>query len=337
MSTKTKIYRYIITTNSLSNEELAQRKDNAFTFEKDNITINFKKTISATSEELATNPSAINDNFIQSSTHIAELIAVLHTICFENASKALHFTIYFISADSTDYDSYLVELSTLRLPDDFNLQISLPVDEANHIISILQNEIGKENLKKIEREIAVFVDFHYADNTSPTDSPTERFLSFWSAFNAIYTTFADKHMKPTIDYLATSTDFKREGSFSDLDEIFFISSFPQIDKQLIEKLIYILRNNIIHGNTFLPILYSSNPNYSSIVSDANRYSLILREYVSSFYYLCLSSTPETVNLLDISKRWIEKKIAAMKKKDDEKAALIDQINGRYQDLTNPES
>ena len=264
---------------------------------------------------------------------------MLHSIRFGGDFSGHEINVFYINSDLENYKQFKVSFSNLRLPHDTTFQLRIPDAEFQTIITKIKNGINDTNLRRVEREIAVFVDYHYALNTTDSYSPTERFLSYWSSFNALYTSFAAKQMKPVIKKMIDGIDAidKKILDFSDHDEILFICSVSNIDTELIEKRIYILRNDIIHGNTYLPMLYSSNTNYSSIIYEANQYSLVLKECVSTYFYLCLDTEPEADNLLEIAKRWIEKKIAAMKKTDEEKNELTNQINSRYQELINSES
>lgn len=329
MSKKTKMFHYLVTTRKYSEEKLRQGIEDSFT--TNGIAINIDKKISVDTSELQKKPFAFEESFIQHSTHISEIIAMLYSITFGSNLTANYITIYYICKENKEYLELSVNLRRFRFPDDASFQLRTSYEEAKKIIVNLKNDIGKKALGKIEREIAVFVNYYIASNTSEIDSPIERFLSFWSSFNALYTCFADKHIKPMVSAFKQNTTLNIGVDFGDRDEIFFVEQFLDID---VIETIYLLRNDIIHGNTPSPLIYSINENYSNMISRISDATIILKECLNISYTLCFDNKPKFSRLLGIVKHWIEKKIDAMNKSDGEKEELHTQLNTRYQELVN---
>lgn len=331
MSKKTKMFHYLITTRTYSKDELMQQIEDSFS--SNGITINIDKTISVDALELQENPLVFEESFIQHSTHISEIIAMLYSIAFGSNPTANAITIYYILKDKKEYSELSVNLRKFRFPDDALFQLRTSDEETHNIIANLKNDIKDKPLKRIERELAVFVNYYIASNISETDSPIERFLSFWSSFNALYTCFARKHIKPVVSAFNKGTTLSIGVDFGDRDEIFFVEQFLDIDIGVIDT-IYSLRNDIVHGNIPIPLIYSIHEKHKNLISRISDATIILNECLNISYMLCFDTKPELNKLLEIAKRWIEKKIAAMKKSDEEKEELHTQLNTRYQELVN---
>ena len=330
---KSKKFHYLITTGTYSKDELKQHINDSFSANE--ITLNMEQTIYVKASEYQSNPSAFEDAFTQFSTHMSEVIAMLYSIKHGGNISNRLITVYYISKGMKDYSELTVTLGGFRIQDNSTFRLRPSNDELQIIIGRLQNDIVSKALGKIERELAVFVDHHLAENISAATSPVEKFLTYWSSFNALYTSFADKHIKPILSLMTKDTTVSISSDFGDRDEIFLVEQYLGIEA--IEE-IYNLRNDIIHGNIFLPMIYSTNENYPDTMTHISNSTTTLKNCIDNSYMLCFEQKPRMSLLLEITKNWINKKIAAMKgKNEEEKNEMLLQISTRYQTLINDDT
>lgn len=274
-----KIFYYIVSSTEIEDnyDTFASLNKNEESFSDEKILLtNLRKTIKKKDGD----PLSFEELFIEFGNKIVDILTTLFLIKHKNTK--LHNTLYLYYHFDKEIRYKTFHFNLWCLSEESKYNISITNSHIEDLLSLIRENITDTDTDNLQRNLAILTNFYYADNICDENRIVEQFLLYWASFNALYRSFRITYISPIIKSLHDNIDKARRPiiSWGDVTEVGLAQQIFEFDDC---KLIYDLRNSIIHGNIIIPFHCPNDQN--ALKSKALTYSVALRRIIL-FNYLC---------------------------------------------------